>query len=153
MHGERLIGQMLSSALMRRLPGRRRSTAMRLYPAFDRTKDDPAAVAAATIPVERIDAPMLLIAGTGDAMWPSPAMARSILQRRREHGAGKDDELLVLPDTGHFIRPPATPTTVDHTIDLVSGGTPEGTAHGQRAAWTAALAFLDHVTRPATVGE
>ena len=153
MHGERLVGQLLFHAFRRRLPGRRRSTAMRLYPAFDRTKDDPTAVAAAAIPVERIAAPMLLIAGTGDAMWPSPAMARSIVERRREHGVGQDDELLVLPDAGHFIRPPATPTTVDHTIDLVSGGTPEGTAHGQRTAWTAALAFLDRVTRPTTVGE
>jgi alpha-beta hydrolase superfamily lysophospholipase len=151
--GERLVGQMLFHALTRRLPGRRRSTAMRLYPAFDRTKDDPTTVAAAVIPVERIAVPMLLVAGTGDAMWPSPEMARAIVERRREHGAGQDDELLVLPDTGHFIRPPATPTTVDHNADLVSGGTPEGTAHGQRIAWTAALAFLDRVTRPATDGE
>lgn len=153
MHGERLVGQMLSQGLKRLLPGRRHSSAMRLYPAYDRTKDDPTAIAAAAIPVERIAAPMLLVAGTGDAMWPSPAMARSITQRRREHGVGQDDELLVLPDTGHFIRPPATPTTVDRNTDLVSGGTPEGTALGQRAAWTAALAFLDRVTRPATVGE
>lgn len=148
MHGERLIGQMLSHALLRLVPGRRRSTAMRLYPAYDRTKADPATVAAATIPVEHIAAPMLLVAGTGDAMWPSAAMARSIADRRREHGVGGDDELLVLPDTGHFIRPPATPTTVDRNVDLVSGGTPGGIAHGQRAAWTAALAFLDRVTRP-----
>jgi dienelactone hydrolase len=153
MHGERLVGQMLVHALIRHVPGRRRSTAMRLYPAFDRTKTDPTTVAAATIPVERIDAPMLLVAGTGDAMWPSLAMARSIAERRREHGVGQDDELLVLPDTGHFIRPPATPTTVDRNADLVSGGTPGGTAQGQRSAWTASLAFLDRVTRPTTVGE
>ncbi len=142
MRGERLIGQALRHALWRRLPGgASRSTAMRLGAAYrDR---DPARAAAAAIPVERIDAPMLLIAGDSDAMWPSVSMAAALVARR---GHRTGDRLLVLPGTGHFVSAPGTPTTVDRNADLVSGGTPEATAHGQRAAWNAALAFLRDVT-------
>jgi dienelactone hydrolase len=142
MHGERLIGQALRHGLMRRLPGgASRSTAMRLGAAYrDR---DPARAAAAAIPVERIDAPMLLIAGDSDVMWPSVSMAAALVARR---GHRPTDRLLVLPGTGHFVSPPATPTTVDRNADLVSGGTPEATARGQRAAWHAALTFLRNVT-------
>jgi hypothetical protein len=153
MHGERLLGQVLTHVVTARLPGRPRSTAMRLRPAYDRSKDDPGTVSAAAIPVEQIDAPLLLVAGTADAMWPSVTMAQSIVDRRREHGVGDGDELVVLPDAGHFMRPPATPTTVDRTADLVSGGSPEGVARGQRTAWTRALAFLNRVFEPAPLGE
>ena len=104
---------------------------------------DVARAADAAIPVERIDAPMLLIAGEADAMWPSVSMAAALAARR---GHRPTDRVLVLPGTGHFVSPPATPTTVDRNADLVSGGTPEATAHGQRAAWNAALTFLRDVT-------
>lgn len=144
-HGERLLGQVLRHAVARHLPGRARSTAMDLHAAFD-GEHDPTALAAATIPVERIAGPMLLLAGTADAMWSSVTMAEAIAGRRRAHGVGAGDQVLVLPDAGHFARPPATPTTVDRNADLISGGTPEGIAHGQRAGWDAALAFLGTVT-------
>lgn len=144
MHGERLLGQLVRHALTRRLPGRARSSAMRLYPAYTRGKESPAVIAAASIPVEDIAAPMLLIAGTEDEMWPSATMAQTIARRRREHGVGTDDHLLLLPDAGHFMRPPGTPSTADRSADLVSGGTQDGIARGKRQAWQAALAFLDH---------
>ena len=142
MRGERLIGQALRHALLRRLPGgASRSTAMRLGAAYaDR---DVARAAEAAIPVERIDAPMLLIAGDADAVWPSVSMAAALAARR---GHRPTDQLLVLPGIGHFVSPPATPTTVDRNADLVSGGIPEATAHGQRAAWNAALTFLRDIT-------
>jgi dienelactone hydrolase len=142
LRGERLVGQMLQHAVRRRLPGGKgRSTALRLLPAY--SNRDESKAAAAAIPVERIDAPMLLVAGDADAMWPSVTMAAALAARRGHHPA---DRLLVLPGTGHFVSQPATPTTVDRNADLVSGGTPEATAHGQRAAWDAVLAFLKQVT-------
>lgn len=142
MHGERLLGQVVRRALLRRLPGGpARSTALRLHTAY--SNRDPARAAAAVLPVERIDAPMLLIAGDADAMWPSVPMAAALAARRNHRPT---DRLLVLPGTGHFVAQPATPTTVDRNADLVSGGTPEATAHGQRAAWDATLAFLRDVT-------
>ena len=142
MRGERIIGQVLKHALLRRLPGgASRSTALRLTAAY--TDRNVARAAEAAIPVERIDAPMLLIAGDSDVMWPSVSMAAGLAARR---GHRTTDRLLVLPGTGHYVMSPATPTTVDRDADLVSGGTPEATAHGQRAAWDTALAFLQDVT-------
>ena len=86
---------------------------------------------------------MLLIAGDADEMWPSVSMAAALAARRKHRST---DRLLVLPGTGHFVAQPASPTTVDRNADLVSGGTPEATARGQRAAWDATLAFLRDVT-------
>jgi hypothetical protein len=85
------------------------------------------------------------VAGEADAMWPSAAMARALVDRRRQHGGHPTDRLLLLlllPGAGHFLRPPVTPTTVDRNDSLVSGGTPRASARGQRAAWDAVLGFL-----------
>lgn len=148
LRGDLLMGQLVGHAIRRRLPGRPRSHALRLLPAYRTTlaKAKPERLEPATIDVENIDVPILLIAGEVDDMWPSAAMARSIAQRRRANGRA-DDVLLALPDTGHFIGPPGLPTTVDRSADLVSGGTPVGTADGERVAWEVARAFLDRAGR------
>jgi dienelactone hydrolase len=139
---ERLIGQILRTQLARRFSRRPRSAALELLPAFRAGLSAADAVGNAAIPVERIAAPMLAVAGEADAMWPSAAMARALLDRRREQGGTSHDRLLLLPDAGHFLRAPVTPTTVDRNESLVSGGTPEGTARGQRTAWDAMLRFF-----------
>ena len=73
---------------------------------------------------------MLLLSGEADAMWPSTEMAAEIIARRSR----ADDQHLIFPDAGHFLRSPVTPTTVAHDDDLVSGGTPQATpAHSGRA--------------------
>ncbi len=146
LRAEKLINQVVRNALARRLSHRPRSSALRLLPAYAGGLARAEAVAAAVLPVERIAAPLLAIAGSDDAVWPSATMARALVERRRRHGVG-DDRLLVLPGAGHFLRPPVTPTTVDRNDALISGGTPHGTAHGQRAAWDAILGFLARATR------
>lgn len=82
---------------------------------------------------------MLVVAGESDAMWPSAEMARALLSRRPERSG---DRLVLLPGAGHFLRPPITPTTVDHNDALVSGGTPAATAVAQRESWRAVQTFL-----------
>lgn len=144
--GEKLIGQMVRNAVVRRLSNRPTSSALRLLPAYTGGLANADAVAAAVLPVARIAAPLLAVAGSDDAMWPSATMAQALIERRRVHGVG-DDRLLLLPGAGHFLRPPVTPTTVDRNDALVSGGTPRGTARGQRAAWDATLEFLAKATR------
>lgn len=93
-----------------------------------------------------IDAPVLLIAGSDDQMWPSETMARAIAARRDAYGH-QHDLLVTLADTGHFIRPPGSPTTVDRSADLISGGSPPGIAAGERLAWEVTRAFLDRFGR------
>ena len=48
-------------------------------------REDRPAEEAATIPVERIDGPVLLISGGDDAMWPSALMAGKVAARLAAH--------------------------------------------------------------------
>jgi hypothetical protein len=144
--GELLLGQIIGNAIRRRLPGRPRSDALRLLPAYrvGLEKAKPAQLDPAALPVEQIESPLLLIAGEADEMWPAATMAQAIMTRRREHGR-TGDRLVSLPGTGHFIGPPSLPMTVDRSANLVSGGTPAGIADRDVVAWNAALAFLADV--------
>jgi len=145
--GEKLLGQMLRTRLGWLFSRRPRSGALEVLPAYRAGLDASAAVAAAAIPIERINAPVLAVAGEADAMWPSARMAQALVDRRRQHGGHAADRLLLLPGAGHFLRPPVTPTTVDRNDSLVSGGTPQASARGQRAAWDAVLGFLADTLR------
>ena len=133
--GEKLLPQMIGHSLRRLVSRHPRSAALRMREAYAAGLTDAGAVAAATIPVERIAAPVLLISGEADEMWPSSEMAEAILARRRDAGVGDRDEHLRCPDAGHFLRTPGIPTTVTWNDALVSGGTPAGCATGAARAW------------------
>ena len=59
---------------------------------------------AATIPVERIAAPVLLTAGGDDRVWPSLEFASAIVSRRAAHGL--PTEVLSSPEAGHRLLLP-----------------------------------------------
>jgi dienelactone hydrolase len=141
-HGERLLPEIARNKLLERFSRRPRPKALHMRPAYEPSLRDEGAVARATIPVERFDGALLLVSGDADEMWPATEMARAVAERRRAHGSGGEDEHLRFPDAGHFMRPPITPTTVPWSADLVSGGTPQGNAQAQAAAWAGRLAFL-----------
>jgi dienelactone hydrolase len=140
MRTERLLPQVLGNALRTRLLRRARSTGLRLYPAFRAALDDSASVERAAIRVERIQAPLLLLSGDDDEVWPASRMAADLLRRRAAMTAA--DEHHAYAGAGHFLRPPVTPTMVTWTSDLRSGGTPAGVAAAQRAAWSRIDKFL-----------
>jgi hypothetical protein len=115
---------------------------------------DPDALALAGIPVEDIQVPLLLVAGSDDRMWPS-ALATRALHARAE-AAGRTVRALILDGAGHLIWPPGVPTTltdrVFHPVErrfILAGGTPEAQRLGNRAAWAAARAFIDDHAAPA----
>jgi dienelactone hydrolase len=141
---ERLLGQVTMNMVRRSLLAGRSSMAMATTKAYEAGLRDHHAVADAAIPVERIDCPILAIAGTNDRCYPAAEMARAIIDRRIRLAADRcaDDELLIYPRVGHFIRPPAVPTTVTRSAGLIGGGTPEDVATAQRNAWTRTLEFL-----------
>lgn len=64
-------------------------------------------VPAATIPVERIAGDVVLVAGGGDALWPSVLSAEAVRRRRTAH----DLETIVVthPDAGHRVVLPGEP--------------------------------------------
>jgi uncharacterized protein len=83
------------------------------------------------IPVEQIDADVLLVAGGDDALRPSELSAQAIVARRAE--ASKATSLVINPDAGHRLLLPGE-------IKLRSslharGGSDEADAALGQAAW------------------
>jgi dienelactone hydrolase len=96
--------------------------------------------AAVEIPVEKIRAPVLLLAGKDDQIWPSELMAKRIIARR---GPRIGDELLSYDDVGHPIPYTYVPLGGDKGGESFAiGGTLQGEAGAQRNAWPHIVAFL-----------
>ncbi|MDQ3875192.1 MAG: hypothetical protein M3322_06525 [Actinomycetota bacterium] len=142
MHGERLLPEMVKHALLDRFSRHPRPRAMHMLPAYAPSLGKKDEVERASIPVEKIECPLLLLSGEDDQIWPAAEMGEAIAERRRDAGVGARDRLFAFPDAGHFLRPPITPTTVPWTDELVSGGSAEGNARAQSEGWNAILSFL-----------
>jgi dienelactone hydrolase len=103
---------------------------------------DETALEAATIPVEDIDTPTLLIAGADDQLWPSAMLAEHAVDRLREHEVDFEFASERYPDAGHYIIPPYRPT---HGMRYgsggawLTGGTPAGNAAAAADAWPKVL--------------
>jgi hypothetical protein len=96
------------------------------------------AAAAAAIPVEQTNGPVLLLNGADDQLWPSPEMSRDILTRLKVHRHPFPDRLLSFSESGHLVTLPGLPST-----SMTFGGTPAGVARAAKLAWAATLRFLD----------
>jgi dienelactone hydrolase len=110
---------------------------------------------ASTIAVEKIAAPIMLVAGADDQLWPSDVFARRIVTARRENHMQFSDEVLVLPSAGHAIDVPYMPTNGLAVIDeggfrLALGGTAPGYAHADAITWPLVLDFLKRISDAAT---
>jgi dienelactone hydrolase len=136
--GGRVLWQILIQNPLRR--ALHRQPELHTAKAYEAGLRAPAAREAA-IPVERIGAPLLLLAGEDDRVWPAAQMAQAVLARRgREHA----DRLVTYPHTGHIsLRPPGVPTTVLRSGELAFGGTAAGFFDAMQAAWPEILRFLD----------
>lgn len=116
--------------------------------AFEMCLQDPSTVDAATIPVERINGPILMVTGQADGLWPCERLTRHAIERARARGFSHPVQHLSYPDAGHGIGWPNVTTTVTRfkhplsgdEIDL--GGTAAATAHASRNSWPRVLAFL-----------
>jgi dienelactone hydrolase len=110
--------------------------------------EDEAALGPATIAVERIAGPVLLISGEDDQMWPSTLMAERIMRRLAEHHFAWPYRHLRYPDAGHLIGSPWQPTTVNTRrhptagATFAYGGTPTGQAHANADSWNTVLEWL-----------
>ena len=108
-------------------------------PATMRTPHDagravhPAAIPDARIPVERIDAPVLVAGGDADRTWASGPMVRAIAATRR--AAARSVVALDFPDAGHRLSP-----TGDVPSDAAD-------AKAQSVVWAATLRFFNQALR------
>ena len=100
-------------------------------------------IAAATIPVERSKAALLLVGGGDDRTGDSGASVERLSQRLASSHYRFPYEALVYPAAGHGIVGSGwSPTTLHNTGVFNDGGTPEADARAQADAWTKMLAFL-----------
>ena len=110
--------------------------------------EDEAALVPATIPVERIAGPVLLISGEDDQMWPSSLMVERVMWRLAERHFAWPYRHLRYPDAGHLIGPPWEPTTATSRrhptvgVTFAYGGTPAGQARANVDSWPHALETL-----------
>lgn len=116
--------------------------------AFELCLRDPSVVEAATIHVECINGPVLMVTGQADGLWPCERLTSYALERMRARNFGHRVQHLSYPDAGHGIGWPNVPTTVTRFKHPVSGdeinlgGTAAATAHASRDSWPRVLAFL-----------
>ncbi len=105
-----------------------------------------AAVEKSAIPVENIRGPVLLISAGDDQIWPSPLMAKQIMQRLAAHHHAYRDASQCYTDSGHAILPPYRPTNASLVAfpggSFAFGGNPTAYAFADRDAWSKVLAFL-----------
>lgn len=119
-----------------------------LTPMYRAALRDAAAVERATIPVEQINGPVLLISGADDQMWPSRSLAVIAMERLRAHGHPYPDEHVSYPSAGHSMTAPYLPRAATHSLHPVRkkvyafGGTPEGNRIAGEDSWARMLAFL-----------
>jgi hypothetical protein len=105
---------------------------------------DDAAVAAATIPVERIGGPILLVSSTADQVWTAARMADLVEARLKARRFAFPVTNLHYDDASHLLMGPGPArirvTVGSYTIEL--GGTEAGTRKARDAAWAETKRFL-----------
>ena len=118
---------------------------------FLKRMQDRSALARAAIPVERLNAPLLMFSGKDDQIWPSDVFAAQVVERLKSHNFAHPVEHYSYDNAGHMIARPYVPTSNVGQVRLhpvskrpnVAGGTPEGQARANEDSWQKLLAFLD----------
>jgi len=110
------------------------------------TYADAASLDAATITVERINGPVLLISGQRDLLWSSFALSELAMDRLAEREHAFAYEHLAYRDAGHAIASPYLPTTPE-TLALF-GGTAAGSAAASADSWLHVLKMLADRLKP-----
>ena len=93
---------------------------------------------AATIAVERIDGPVLLLSGTADEVWPAGRLSEIAVERLEREGFDHSFEHRSYEGCGHLIGMPYMPLTGVARGDVSTGAT----AHAGADAWPAVVETL-----------
>jgi dienelactone hydrolase len=106
-----------------------------------RTAAAPERVAGARIPVERIQAALMVVGGGDDQVWASGEMAQAVANARKN--SASETVAVIDAQAGHFLTGTGTgPTTHYNQGTMKSGGTPAANARTQAQAHATLLAFL-----------
>ncbi len=96
------------------------------------------------IPVEHLQARLLLISATDDQMWPSTPMAEALVRRMQAYGKGDRVRHLALRDAGHVVFFDARPPVRLIPPYLLGGRTREANVDAGLQAWKHIWAFVVH---------
>ncbi|ASW54473.1 acyl-CoA thioesterase/bile acid-CoA:amino acid N-acyltransferase family protein [Plantactinospora sp. KBS50] len=105
------------------------------------------------IPVDRVAAPVLAIAGEADGVWDSARMAGQLMLRLDGAGVTARHRVLSYAEAGHaagaspYLPGSAAVTDPISRLPVDPGGTPAGNAAAQVQSWAETLAFLDGTGR------
>ncbi|MCJ7623692.1 MAG: acyl-CoA thioesterase/BAAT N-terminal domain-containing protein [Anaerolineaceae bacterium] len=119
-----------------------------LTPIFLKGMKNPDLVRTSTIPVEKIKAPILLISGEDDQMWPSSMFSERVVDRLAKYQFSYPYKHLSYSGAGHLITSPYMPLAPDHGIhpvdgkDYAFGGNPKDQAFANEDSWFQVLNFL-----------
>ncbi|HZU70645.1 MAG TPA: acyl-CoA thioesterase/bile acid-CoA:amino acid N-acyltransferase family protein [Ktedonobacteraceae bacterium] len=119
-------------------------------PAFLKTLKRSKQVADATIPVENIQGPVLLLSGQEDQLWPSAVFAELVMDRLRRHDHPYPYRHLSYAGAGHFVcfpyglpsLPPMITLSPMPGMLIAFGGTPAMQAAAAADSWQQILTFL-----------
>jgi dienelactone hydrolase len=123
---------------------------------FARLMNDADAVAAASIEVEKINGPVLLITGADDQLWPSALYAERVVDRLSSQDFPFPFRHLSYKEVGHFAcfpyglpsMPPMLIISPVRGLYIGFGGTAERTAQATQDAWLQIQEFLRTSLRP-----
>ena len=111
-------------------------------PFYERALDAGTFVGAASIAVERIEGPVLLVSGTADGLWPSTRFSEMVVQRLQAHDHPFPFEHLRYEGAGHMLALPGYEPEQTWGRNLDLGGSPEANEFANSDSWPKVLRFL-----------
>jgi hypothetical protein len=109
----------------------------------ERSLDDEGAVSAASIAVEKINGPVLLISHSDDRVWPATRLSEMAIARLAAHHHPFPYEHRSYEGAGHPIGLPYSAPVVAKLGPWSLGGSLEANGHASADSWTKALDFLE----------
>jgi dienelactone hydrolase len=114
---------------------------MRTRPMYEAALANRTSAETGVIEVERITAPVLLLSGSDDQVWPSSSMGLAIRARAVAYGVGDNVEHVVYEGAGHLLLT-ARPAVGNSGFSFDFGGTAEGAAAASADVWSRLTEFI-----------
>ena len=111
-------------------------------PFYERALEDETAVAAASIAVENISGPVMLISGDDDQLWPSTRLSEVAMKRLRAYDHPFPYEHLRYKEAGHTIVVPGTGPNGNQISSFNVGGSTRANNLASADSWLKVLNFL-----------
>lgn len=110
---------------------------------YERALEDETAVAAASIAVEKINGPVLVISGTDDQVWPSTRLSEMVIERLKAHDHPFPYDHLRYEGAGHMITLPRSKPEMRFRRRFEVGGSREANEFADADSWSRVVDFLE----------